>query len=70
MRWTLTAWLETILKKEPTGELYMIKVKAKTKQPKRKCDYCGYVWRPRVDAPKRCPRCSRWIVYWIEGDDA
>lgn len=21
---------------------------------------CGYIWRPRVDSPKRCPKCQKW----------
>lgn len=23
-----------------------------------KCSKCEYVWRPRVDNPKACPRCK------------
>lgn len=24
---------------------------------------CGYMWKPRKDKPKRCPKCLRWQVY-------
>ena len=30
----------------------------------RNCPWCGYEWEPRVEAPKRCPRCQRWLVPW------
>lgn len=28
------------------------------------CLRCGYSWRPRIDAPKKCPKCSskKWII--------
>jgi predicted Zn-ribbon and HTH transcriptional regulator len=32
--------------------------------PKREpmtCPHCGYVFTPRVEKPKRCPLCQRWI---------
>lgn len=25
------------------------------------CPKCGHVWSPRVDQPKRCPRCGKWL---------
>ena len=25
---------------------------------KRRCNRCGYRWRPHVEHPKRCPRCK------------
>jgi len=29
-----------------------------------KCPYCGYEWVPRVEKPKKCPRCQRWLPPW------
>jgi len=29
---------------------------------KRKCEKCGWEWIPRVNEPKRCPRCQAWLV--------
>lgn len=26
------------------------------------CPKCGHEWNPRVDQPKRCPRCGKWLV--------
>jgi predicted Zn-ribbon and HTH transcriptional regulator len=26
-----------------------------------RCPHCGYEWRPRVERPKKCPRCYRWL---------
>jgi len=26
------------------------------------CPKCGYQWEPRVDNPKRCPRCGKWLL--------
>lgn len=26
------------------------------------CPKCGHIWSPRVDQPKRCPRCGKWLV--------
>jgi rubrerythrin len=23
------------------------------------CEYCDYVWTPRTESPKSCPRCKR-----------
>ncbi len=30
-----------------------------------KCPHedCGYEWMPRVEKPKRCPKCQRWLAY-------
>jgi len=25
------------------------------------CPYCGYKWIPRVENPKKCPYCQRWL---------
>lgn len=25
------------------------------------CKFCDYEWTPRIDKPKRCPACSRWV---------
>ncbi len=25
------------------------------------CPKCGHVWSPRVEDPKRCPRCGKWL---------
>jgi len=32
----------------------------------RVCPYCGYKWKPRVEKPKRCPFCNRWLPEWKE----
>ena len=26
------------------------------------CEHCGYEYHKRVEHPKRCPQCQRWIV--------
>ena len=35
----------------------------KTKLEPRKmfCSQCSYEWTPRVENPKKCPRCQRWL---------
>jgi len=25
------------------------------------CPYCGYTWDQRVEKPKRCPKCQKWL---------
>ena len=25
------------------------------------CPYCKYDWVPRVNSPKKCPRCQKWL---------
>lgn len=25
------------------------------------CPNCGYEWTPRVEKPKRCPKCQKWL---------
>jgi len=25
------------------------------------CLHCGYEWTPRVEKPKRCPKCQKWL---------
>lgn len=27
------------------------------------CKVCGYEWNPRVEKPKKCAKCLRWIKY-------
>lgn len=27
------------------------------------CNFCGYSWEARVEKPKKCARCLRWIKY-------
>lgn len=27
----------------------------------KECKKCGYRWIARVEEPKRCPRCQRWL---------
>jgi len=34
---------------------------------KAECSKCGYSWTPRVDLPKKCPRCQSWN--WQEGEE-
>jgi len=31
---------------------------------KKVCPHCGYEWIPRVENPKKCPRCARWLEPW------
>ena len=26
------------------------------------CVKCGYCWEPRIKQPKRCPRCTAWLI--------
>jgi len=26
------------------------------------CTKCGYFWKPRTEQPKRCPRCTTWLI--------
>jgi len=33
---------------------------------KLKCPYCGYEWVPKVEKPKSCPYCKRYIIV-LEG---
>lgn len=28
-----------------------------------KCKVCGYKWISRVEKPKKCAKCLRWINY-------
>jgi len=30
------------------------------------CPFCGYKWKARVEKPKKCPRCGRWLPQWKE----
>jgi predicted Zn-ribbon and HTH transcriptional regulator len=30
----------------------------KMQLPKIKCQKCGYEWIPRVENPKKCPKCG------------
>lgn len=32
------------------------------------CPKCGHVWSPRVENPKRCPRCGRWLIPAEKGE--
>ena len=25
------------------------------------CPHCGYEWPPRVESPKKCPKCQKWL---------
>lgn len=25
------------------------------------CKFCDYEWSSRVEKPKRCPACSKWV---------
>ena len=27
------------------------------------CEFCTYMWVPKVDTPKSCPRCKRRFDY-------
>ena len=27
-----------------------------------KCPYCKYEWETRVNNPKKCPACQRWLI--------
>ena len=29
-----------------------------------KCPHCGYEWTPRVENPKKCPMCQKWLPPW------
>jgi len=29
--------------------------------PKLKCKNCGYTWTPRINNPKKCPKCGHFI---------
>lgn len=29
--------------------------------PKIRCSRCGYIWTPRLNRPKKCPRCKNFI---------
>jgi len=33
------------------------------KEPRKDliCSYCGYEWTPRIDKPKKCPKCKSWL---------
>jgi len=31
-----------------------------------KCPYCGYEWKERVEKPKKCPFCGKWLPPWKE----
>jgi Zn-finger nucleic acid-binding protein len=33
------------------------------------CTHCAYLWLPRVELPKRCPRCGLRIDYAVELDE-
>jgi len=33
------------------------------------CPKCGHVWTPRVENPKRCPRCGKWLTEPAERED-
>ena len=37
---------------------------------KCKCPYCGYTWIPRVERPKECPLCKRYIICKITTTEA
>lgn len=39
------------------------------KKETTKCDTCGYVWVPRVEKPKKCAKCLRWIEYKDKKND-
>jgi hypothetical protein len=28
------------------------------------CDVCQYAWKSRVEKPKHCPRCGKWLEAW------
>jgi len=30
----------------------------------KRCPYCGYEWVARVENPKKCPKCQRWLPPW------
>lgn len=30
-----------------------------------KCTVCEYLWMPRIDNPKACPRCKRRFDYSV-----
>jgi len=42
----------------------VVVVVSEKKVRKKVCPYCGYEWIPRVEKPKRCPRCQRWLPEW------
>jgi len=27
-----------------------------------RCPHCGYEWMPRVEKPKECPVCKRYLI--------
>lgn len=39
----------------------MKKEKVKVYSSKTECQHCGYTWKSRVEFPKRCPYCQRWL---------
>ena len=40
--------------------------KPKRRQWSGDCPRCGYEWMPRVENPKKCPRCQKWLPPWKE----
>jgi predicted Zn-ribbon and HTH transcriptional regulator len=44
-------------------EGYIVKKAAVPQKKAVKCGHCDYEWTPRVDIPKQCPRCKRYLVW-------
>jgi len=35
---------------------------AKAEKKKVRCRFCGYEWYARVENPKECPLCKRYLI--------
>lgn len=49
-------------------EGYVVKKAAPAKKDMR-CPHCNYVWTPRIEDPKQCPRCKRYLYVPSKKED-
>jgi predicted Zn-ribbon and HTH transcriptional regulator len=36
-------------------------MKTKARRKKFKCEFCGFIWTPRVENPRACAACKRYF---------
>lgn len=64
---TITKFFEkkTIFKMIPRSSMNgvpkRVKVREKIEKTPLICPYCDYEWTPRIDKPKKCPKCKNWL---------
>jgi hypothetical protein len=34
-------------------------------KPNLECPHCGFIWTPKVENPRACPRCKRYFDYKV-----